>query len=670
VARVDGRLLATAAACAVIASLAWVIQASRRGEHVRSPASQPIGTLAASYVNPIVCAGCHQRIAASYHLTGMGRSFHAVGSSEPEGNFRYAANLYHRPSDRHYTISSRDGHPYQRRYQLGFQGKDTNIVEKRIDYVIGSGNHARTFVSRNREGELIELPVSWYAENGGYWAMSPGYNRAGHSDFRRSITFECMFCHNSYPAVKPGADLSSRRPVFPARLPEGIDCQRCHGPGSSHIAAAGSGSATRDAIRQSIINPARLNRQRQLELCLQCHLETTSGKLPASIRRNGRGIFSYRPGEPLQDYILHFDRKAADSEDRFEIAGAGYRLVQSACFQNSQMTCLTCHDPHQIPHGNQATGHYAAVCRTCHIQSLHVSHMNPAADCTGCHMPKRRTQDAVHVIMTDHLIQRRKPSRNLLASLPEPSEQKHLYRGEVIPFYPDKMDPADEVYLAAAQVQDSANLAAGIPRLSQAIEARKKPEPEFLTVLGDAYAKSGQHEEALQSFEAALRIRPEFRPAVKGLVAVLFAAGQLSRTVEAITHFAAISALDPELLTDLGNAYFRIGASDQAEKVLLEASVGNPDLPETQNLLGLIALEKGNRISAEKYFREAIRLHPDLAPAHNNLANLLAGAHDYDQAKYHFKKAVALDPADAEARKSYSLLLELDHAKRHPDRLH
>ena len=58
-----------------------------------------------------------------------------------------------------------DGRFYQRRSEKGFDGKETNVVEEQIDYVIGSGNHARSYLHRGLDGRLIELPVSWYVEN-------------------------------------------------------------------------------------------------------------------------------------------------------------------------------------------------------------------------------------------------------------------------------------------------------------------------------------------------------------------------------------------------------------------------------------------------------------------------------------------------------------------------
>src|ERR1700676_4210827 len=101
-----------------------------------------------------------------------------------------------------------------------------------------------------------------------------------------------------------------------------------------------------------------------MDVCRQCHLETTSSPLPNSIVRYERGPFSYRPGEPLADFKLFFDRKVPG--DRVEIASAAYRLDRSACFLKSggRMTCTTCHNPHDIRHGEEGARHYTAVCRT------------------------------------------------------------------------------------------------------------------------------------------------------------------------------------------------------------------------------------------------------------------------------------------------------------------
>ncbi|MCP5113526.1 MAG: hypothetical protein GY953_22050, partial [bacterium] len=218
----------------------------------------------------------------------------------------------------------------------------------------------------------------------------------------------CMFCHNGYPELPEGGGATGADPVFEGKLPEGIDCQRCHGPGRDHVEAAGK-EAPVEEIRQKILNPKNLPPERQLEVCMQCHLETTTRALPFSLVRFERTAFSYRPSEPLSDFMYHFDHAPGKGpEDKFEIAHAAYRLRMSACFEQSggDMTCTTCHDPHRAPRGEEAREQYTAVCLSCH-QQPHTE----SRDCLDCHMPKRRTDDVIHVVMTDHYIQRNKPKR-------------------------------------------------------------------------------------------------------------------------------------------------------------------------------------------------------------------------------------------------------------------
>src|SRR2546430_2197079 len=83
------------------------------------------------------------------------------------------------------------------------------------------------------------------------------------------------------------------RPCPDGALAEGIDCQRCHGPGSRHVELASGGKSPPPEIRAAIVNPARFTRELQMDVCMQCHLETTSAELPQMIRRFDREVFSF-----------------------------------------------------------------------------------------------------------------------------------------------------------------------------------------------------------------------------------------------------------------------------------------------------------------------------------------------------------------------------------------
>jgi predicted CXXCH cytochrome family protein len=657
-------LLASGAAV-FMAALVAVLQRDRRVHETGAAVTRE--HRADGYADPSECANCHVRIAKTYALTGMARSFARLGAGK--SSLGTAGRVYHKASDRHYTMLQRDGRSYQRRHEIGFDGRETNGIEVEAQYVIGSGNHAQTFLHRNTDGRLFEMPVSWYStperrergEGSGYWAMSPGYDKPAHQDFRRRINEDCLSCHNGYPRAQVTND--GNGPVFAGALPEGIDCQRCHGPGQAHIDAMQADDI--EAGRQAIANPKRFDRERQLEACMQCHLESTSGPLPFRIRRYERGPFSYIPGKPLGDYFIHFDH-APDSgrDDKFEIAGAAYRLRKSACFRRSEMTCLTCHNPHDIPRGAAAVQRYVAICQSCH-SGIHRSgiprspNVTIGATCLDCHMPKRRTEDAVHVVMTDHYIQRQRPAADLLAPRVEPDSYE--YRGEVVLYYPPKLasTPDNELYLALAQVQHGADLAAGIPRLERAIAQYRPARPDFYYELARAYAKTSNFAGVVRWCEEALTRDGTFVPALRELGAAAVRLGRLDDAAGALEKAVALGRDDAYALADLGNVYLQQGRVDQAEQALRRALTIDAGLPKANNTAGLAALKRGDNAQAESYFRAALRVQPDLAEAQNNLATLLAGRRAYQEAAYHFEKAIRSDPAYLDARHSYGLVLAL-----------
>src|SRR5262245_58899774 len=151
----------------------------------------------AGYIDPAACAKCHQEIAESYARTGMARSFGMVLTGKEFPGLK-GGDFYHQASAEHFTIFAKAGGLYLKRHQSGIDGEILNVLEAKIDYWFGSGNHARSYISRTSSGEFVELPLTWYAK-GGYWAMSPGYDRPDHAGFSRKITYRCMFCHNAYP---------------------------------------------------------------------------------------------------------------------------------------------------------------------------------------------------------------------------------------------------------------------------------------------------------------------------------------------------------------------------------------------------------------------------------------------------------------------------------------
>ena len=618
--------------CGLMCTARLISQQPSNGAALPSEEPQALLTAGADdgYVDTSTCAGCHQEIAEASRRTGMGRSFTSLTAGNLQADFTRNNTFYHEASDRYYSAYERGGKYYLRRHQVGSAGAEVNVVEKEIHYVVGSGNHARSYLHRTPDGRLLQLPPSWYSENGGFWAMSPGYDHSDHQGFRRAVDFECMSCHNAYPEIEPGFDDLEHTPRFPGRVPSGIDCQRCHGPGRKHLRALAAGEPPAK-VRQAIVNPARLSSERQLEVCMQCHLETTSHRLPHSILRFGRRAFSYRPGQPLEDHVLHFDHAPGSGyDDKFEVVQSVYRLRKSACFTQSKgaMTCTTCHDPHDVPRGDQATRHYSRVCQSCHTDiaaNVQDNKHTTASECLSCHMPKRRTEDAVHSVMTDHYIQRRRPDRDLLTPRKEVS-QTVAYRGEVVLYYPSELEDAAEadLYLAVAQVRDGSNLEKGIARLARAIEEHQPAQAEFYFELAEAYLKTRQFDEAIRLYEAAIERRPNYLLARRNLGLALLLAGRLPQATETTRAVLNEAPKEAEVWNALGETYYPQRKLDEAVEAFEKAVTLDPDLAEAHNNLGAAKLLQGNVAEAEQAFREAVRIKPDFAAAQKNLAALPA----------------------------------------------
>ncbi len=580
------------------------------------------------YADPASCRQCHAAIAASYQSTGMARAFYQptpqnVPLSQP-------ARFTHTASAETYEMAWRNGKLIQRRWAQD----PGEAFEMEAHWVIGSGNHARTFLHQSPNGEITELPLSWYAA-GNIWGMSPGFDKPRHQEFSRQIDHGCMFCHNAYPTGVD--DRFGRAALFPSNLPQGIDCQRCHGPGAPHVANPAKGN---------IVNPANLNSDLQIDVCLQCHLETTSAALPASTRRFRRGAYSYRPGEPLADFMVHFDHPPnTGHDDKFEIVGAAYRLRQSPCYLQSagRLTCTTCHDPHKIVRGAPAVARQRQVCQQCHAAAHH-----PDGDCTACHMPKRRTEDAVQVIMTDHRIQRRKTNADLLAPRQE-KEQSH--RGDLVLYHPLSLpSPEKDLYLGLALTAYASDRPRGIALLENFTRSARTIDPKVWAFLGDSGMANNDWPSAIRAYAAALQLDPGLEKARYNYAQALEKSGDLPsarRQLEQLTL--------PEARASLGNLLAKSGDAPGAMAAFRRALKDRPHEPAAHMGLAALHLSKGDSNAAYDAATRAWRAEPGNAEYRLNRARILYLRGEHRAATDQFEQIVRAEPQLAEAHLSLGI---------------
>ena len=573
------------------------------------------GGAAPGYVEDRVCAMCHNTRYRSYQEVGMARSFYRPRADRFIENFK-ENRFYHKPSKRYYEMNRQEDQLFFKRYQLDEKGKPINTFSTKVDWIMGSGNHSRVYIYRTEAGELYQLALAWYTRTKS-WGMAPGFDRPNHHGVLRRVRMECMFCHNAYPDVPAGSDTYEGPQLFPKNLPEGTGCQRCHGPGANHVRVVFSGELDPKKIRAAIVNPSRLTPQLRDDICYECHFQPSVALF--GVRRFDRGIYSFRPGQKLADYLVQIDIKEQGKEkgERFEINHHPYRLMQSRCFKESNggMSCLTCHNPHRKVPEKERPEHYRNACLKCHKEEQckrepHAQGSTDPGDCVSCHMPVRRTQDVVQVVMTDHLIQRRPPAK----------EQRLAPLKETTPIIVDAslVDPQQaptgflgELYRAAAIFR--AGGGAHVVDRMEAMLARANP-PELLPYLDLVKGQLGlrRYAAAEKLLEFILARDPDHALANKWLGIALSGLRQTGKAIETIRKYLGTAA----------------GKSD----------------PEAKYNLGRLLLGTGLTQEAVEYFKQAVVHRSNLVPAWYQLGNANARLKQLDVALQCYKKALEIDP--------------------------
>ena len=575
---------------------------------------------APGYLEDKACAQCHEDIYRSYQETGMARSFSRADASSAIEDFSRNKGP-HEPSKRHYEMVLEDGKYKFRRYQLDDKYEQINVFEQEVDWILGSGAAVRNYLYQTDAGELYQLPIAYYAQEK-IWYMSAGYDRRAHEGVTRQITRECMFCHNAYPDVAKGSDAYGMRPVFPAELPQGIGCQRCHGPGARHVLAGLGGQAAPEKLRGTIVNPARLEPSLRDAVCDQCHLQPSAEI--AGVRRFGKADYSFVPGSPFGDYLAPLQVIGPDGApaDRFEINHHSYQLRQSQCYQGSEgrLSCVTCHDPHRKLSASEQAAHYRARCLGCHqaddFKTVHEAAAAPANPdgCVSCHMTRRRTQDVVHAVVTDHLI-RRKPGM---------ADPLRLLR---------------ETKSAVADVQ-----------FLQPSRAPEGQERELYRPAAVIRVSSGASASAVDRLEGMLAM---VTPAAADPQLDLLR-GQLKQRRFAAAERTAAAILDrhpenPLAREWLGLSLLTQGKDDEAIKKLSEALREDPDSPEVLYNLGLALLRKDRHEEALEHLERAATVRPNMSSAWYYAARTNAGLNRTDAAIRAYRRVLEIEPSHTRA---------------------
>ncbi len=259
-----------------------------------------------------------------------------------------------------------------------------------IAFVYGSKWKQRYF--KKVGDDYFPLPAQWdithklwrayHVPNGADWWV-PFYPV---DNMQRPTGPLCDGCHSV------NYDIASKTPTE-----WNVGCERCHGPGSAHVAKP---------VRETIINPARLDYVQANDTCIQCHSQGQPLANPIGGKYYDWPV-GYHVGSNLADFWKLEPHKLGETTfTHFPDGTAHKNRMQGNDFATSLMyargvTCFSCHDPHGSENDAMLRQSGNSMCLTCHgpntqngphaaTIAAHTHHAPDSAgsQCAACHMPK------------------------------------------------------------------------------------------------------------------------------------------------------------------------------------------------------------------------------------------------------------------------------------------
>jgi tetratricopeptide (TPR) repeat protein len=595
--------------------------AADEDEDLEPPARDP------GYVGPRACAACHAERVAEFLKTPH---FLACREPEPKGmpaGFAPGKGAYATRDPALRFEMTRDGDAF---FQTSLKQASDGVqkIPTRIGLVYGGGGADEVYHAWHGE-ELVELPMSWLHPQH-RWGISP-YNASTTGEYSRPTTTRCLECHNTWFDHVPGTPNQYRRD----KVVLGVTCERCHGPAREHV---GFHTASREKVKaHAIVNPADLPRERQIDLCGQCHSNATKPRGPA---------FSYRPGEPLENFYRIADSKYPEND---HVANQVKYLKQSKCFQKSDMTCTTCHDPHR----HASAVEVAKACLECHqVKDCKDQPRLPEAvrpDCTGCHMPQHIKINVYFHTEDDQYVPPIKRHEHRIAVHPAARQEvlRAWYRKQPDQASREEADRLTEALLKhwlgeAETYRREHRFLAAIGALREV--ARLDPGPATREKLRDAIATQSRLDAGL---DRAIHLTDE------------------KRFPEARKLFQELLHIKPDLAMahgKLGTLYATAGRRDLAVQHLEAVGRHDPDNPYGHSMLGWLAFLDGRPEEAIESYRRADEIEPYDAKTHYHWGLALLKLGRLPEAREHLNRVRTIDPKHAGASQSLSVLqLKLGH---------
>lgn len=402
-------------------------EAGRQGatsatEQATLVASRPLVDRSDGYLGSESCQECHEEYHQSWH-TSFHRTMTQVVTPATAPAAIKAGTI--EVQGQTYKFSRRGDEFF---VELNDPIEGGKRLRRRLVLMTGSHHMHVLWYESGIEQTPAQLPIVYYIDQQRWIPRRSAFlrppNMATENELGRWNTI-CSNCHSTHPRTRPDPN----QPQWDTRVTDfGITCEACHGPGEQHVTFHRANPDASNPADDPIVNPMNLPTEVRSDLCGQCH-----GMMMVSIddTTDKEEYFShgrrFRPGDRLDEaYFLKLVRASEDqqesdtfrkfdsfkgvtnghfwSDGELRVTGRDYTsMVESKCFQDGDLSCLSCHTMHQQDVSLQSEWtddqlkpemRTDAACLDCHpkYKDLATEHTHHAIEsegsrCMNCHMP-------------------------------------------------------------------------------------------------------------------------------------------------------------------------------------------------------------------------------------------------------------------------------------------
>jgi predicted CXXCH cytochrome family protein len=364
---------------------------------MRLSAQSALPAHAARYIGSAACQTCHPQIYQRWKKTRM-------------------ANVVRDPKE----------HPDAILPDLSQSTPLVKFTKDDIAFVYGSKWKQRYF--KKVGDDYFVLPAQWditnqvwrpyFVKNGTDW-WAPLYPP---DNMKRPTGPLCDGCHSVNYDVKTKAVTEWN-----------VGCERCHGPGSDHVA---------HPSQASIVNPARLNSVQANDICVQCHSQGRPLTNPIDGQYYDWPV-GFHVGLKLQDFWQLEQHELGETTFTHFADGTAHKnrmqgndFVQSVMYTRG-VKCSNCHDVHGTDNDALLLKPANVMCLECHgpqspngpharTTEEHTHHKagSTGNDCRVCHMPKIE-QTIADVNVRSHTFRFITPAMTDAYKIPNPCTTCH-----------------------------------------------------------------------------------------------------------------------------------------------------------------------------------------------------------------------------------------------------